>query len=135
MQDFQYKAFNELFDLSGKTAIVTGGANGIGKATALRLAQAGANIVIADLKLEDAKAAVKDIEEYGVRGFAIECNILKDDDLVNMVEKVVAEFGSINILINNAGGGGGGRENPTKISVDDIRRDFELNVFSGWRLS
>ena len=51
-----------------------------------------------------------------------------------MVEKVVAEFGSINILINNAGGGGG-RENPTKISVDDIRRDFELNVFSGWRLS
>ena len=133
MQEFQYKAFNELFDLSGKTAIVTGGANGIGKATALRLAQAGANIAIADLKLEDAKAAVKDIEEYGVRGFAIECNILKDDNLVTMVEKVVAEFGSINILINNAGGGG--RENPSKISVDDIRRDFELNVFSGWRLS
>ncbi len=51
-----------------------------------------------------------------------------------MVEKVVAEFGTINILINNAGGGGGGRENPSKISVDDIRRDFELNVFSGWRL-
>jgi len=134
MQDFQYKAFNELFDLSGRTAIVTGGANGIGKATALRLAQAGANIAIADLKLEDAKAAVKDIEEYGVRGFAIECNILKDEDLVNMVEKVVAEFGSINILINNAGGGGGGQENPFKITVDDFRRDFELNVFSGWRL-
>ena len=113
--------------------MVTGGGNGIGKATALRSAQAGANIVIADLKLEDAKAAVKDIEKYGVRGFAIECNILKDNDLVTMVEKVVTEFGSINILINNAGDDG--RENPSKISVDDIRRNFELNVFSGWRLS
>ena len=135
MQEFKHRAFNELFDLSGKTAIVTGGANGIGKATALRLAQAGANIAIADLKLEDAKAAVKDIEAYGVKGLAVECNILKDEDLVVMVDKVVAEFGTVNILINNAGGGGGGRENPATASVDDIRRDFELNVFSGWRLS
>lgn len=134
MQAFQHKSFNELFDLSGKTAIVTGGANGIGKATALRLAQAGANIVIADLKLEDANAAAQEIESYGVKALAVECNILKDDDLVAMVDKVVAAFGTINILINNAGGGGGGRENPSKISVDDIRRDFELNVFSGWRL-
>ncbi|WP_350560114.1 glucose 1-dehydrogenase [Psychrobacter sp. CAL346-MNA-CIBAN-0220] len=135
MQEFQPKEFNELFDLSGKTAIITGGANGIGKATALRLAQAGANIVIADLKLDDAKAAVKDIEEFGVKGLAVECNILKDEDLVAMVDKVIAEFGCINILINNAGGGGGGQENPFKITVDDFRRDFELNVFSAWRLS
>ena len=135
MQEFQHKAFNELFDLSGKVAIVTGGANGIGKATALRLAEAGANIAIADLKLEDAQAAVKDIEALGVKALAVECNILKDDDLVAMVDRVVAEFGTVNILINNAGGGGGGRENPTTASVNDIRRDFELNVFSGWRLS
>lgn len=135
MQQFQHKAFNELFDLSGKTAIVTGGANGIGKATALRLAQAGANIVIADLKLDDATAAVKDIESYGVRGLAVECNILKDEDLVALVDKTIDMFGCINVLINNAGGGGGGRENPFKISVDDFRRDFELNVFSAWRLS
>ena len=135
MQQFKHRAFNELFDLAGKIAIVTGGANGIGKATALRLAQAGANIAVADLKLEDAKAAVKDIEAYGVKGLAVECNILKDEDLVDMVDKVVAEFGTVNILINNAGGGGGGRENPATASVNDIRRDFELNVFSGWRLS
>ena len=134
MLEFHHKDFNELFDLSGKTAIITGGANGIGKATAMRLAQAGANIAIADLKLDDAKAAVKDIEKLGVKGLAVECNILKDDDLVAMVDKVMSEFGCINILINNAGGGGGGKENPFKISVDDIRRDFELNVFSGWRL-
>ena len=134
MQEFQHLSFNQLFDLSGKVAIVTGGANGIGKATALRLAEAGANIVIADLKLEDAQAAVKDIEALGVKALAVECNILKDADLVAMVDKAVAEFGTISILINNAGGGGGGRENPSTASVDDIRRDFELNVFSGWRL-
>ncbi|WP_201616314.1 glucose 1-dehydrogenase [Psychrobacter urativorans] len=134
VQEFKHKEFNELFDLSGKTAIITGGANGIGKATALRLAQAGANIAIADLKLDDAKEAIKDIEKFGVKSLAVECNILKDDDLVAMVDKVMSEFGCINILINNAGGGAGGQENPFKISVDDFRRDFELNVFSGWRL-
>ncbi|WP_367108907.1 glucose 1-dehydrogenase [uncultured Psychrobacter sp.] len=134
MQDYKHKEFNELFDLSGKIAIVTGGANGIGKASALRLAQAGANIVIADLKMDDAKAAAKEIEDYGVKALAVECNILKDDDLVAMVDKAVDTFGAINILINNAGGGGGGQENPFEISVDDFRRDFELNVFSAWRL-
>lgn len=134
MPEFKHKDFSELFDLSGKTAIVTGGANGIGKASALRLAQAGANIVIADLKMDDAKAAAKEIEDYGVKALAVECNILKDDDLVALVDKAMDEFGAINILINNAGGGGGGQENPFEISVDDFRRDFELNVFSAWRL-
>lgn len=134
MQQFKHKEFNELFDLTGKTAIITGGANGIGKASALRLAQAGANIVIADLNMDDAKAAAKEIESFGVKALAVECNILKDEDLVAMVDQAMSEFGGINILINNAGGGGGGRENPFKISVDDFRRDFELNVFSAWRL-
>lgn len=59
---------------------------------------------------------------------------MKDDDLVNLINTTVKELGGIHILINNAGGGGGGRENPFKISVDDIKRDYELNVFSGWRL-
>lgn len=134
MQQYKHKKFNELFDLSGKVAIVTGGANGIGKATAIRLAEAGAHVAIADLKLDEAKAAIKDIEALGVKGLAVECNILKEDDLVAMVDDVVKELGTVNILINNAGGGGGGRENPAKIAVDEIRRDFELNVFSGWRL-
>lgn len=126
--------YSQLFNLKDKVAIVTGGANGIGKTTALRLAQAGANIVIADLNMNDARQVVKLIEEEGVKALAIECNILKDESLVNLVETTIQEFGTINILINNAGGGGGGRENPFKISVEDIKRDFDLNVFSGWRL-
>lgn len=125
---------SELFDLKGKTAIVTGGANGIGKATAVMLAKHGANISIGDFNLDDAKEAAKEIEKLGVKAIAIECNVLKDDHLVNLVEETVKLLGSVHILINNAGGGGGGKENPSKISVDDIKRDYELNVFSGWRL-
>lgn len=129
------KNFRDLFDLTGKTAIVTGGANGIGRAAALRLAQAGANVVIADLKLEDAEKTVQEIMKEGVQALAVPCNILKDEDLVNLVETTIAKFGSLHILVNNAGGGGGGRENPFQITVDDFRRDFELNVHSAWRLS
>ncbi|HUH74685.1 MAG TPA: glucose 1-dehydrogenase [Chitinophagales bacterium] len=126
--------FSKLFDLKDKVAIVTGGANGIGKATALRLAQAGANIVIADLRKRDAEQAAKEIEKEGVKALAVECNILNDDELVRLVDKTIEEFGTINILINNAGGGGGGRENPFKISIEEFKRDFDLNVFSAWRL-
>lgn len=125
---------SKLFDLRGKIAIVTGGANGIGKATALLLAKHGANISIGDFNLEDAKKTAKEIEALGVKAIAVSCNVLKDDDLVNLINTTVKELGGIHILINNAGGGGGGRENPFKISVDDFKRDYELNVFSGWRL-
>ncbi|WP_313503486.1 glucose 1-dehydrogenase [Kaistella carnis] len=125
---------SKLFDLTGKTAIVTGGAAGIGKATAIMLAKHGANISIGDFNLDAAKETAKEIEGLGVKAIAIECNVLKDEDLVNLVETTVKELGGVQILINNAGGGGGGRENPSKISVDDIKRDYELNVFSGWRL-
>ena len=125
---------SKLFDLKGKTAIVTGGANGIGKATALLLAKHGANISIGDFNLEDAKKTAKEIEALGVKAIAVACDVLKDDDLVNLIDSTVKELGGIHILINNAGGGGGGRENPSKISVEDIKRDYELNVFSGWRL-
>ena len=125
---------SELFNLKGKTAIVTGGANGIGKATCIILAQHGANIAIGDFNLEDAQKTAKEIEGLGVKAIAVSCNVLKDEDLVNLVETTVKELGGVHILINNAGGGGGGRENPFKITVDDIKRDFELNVFSGWRL-
>ena len=76
------KDIKDLFDLTGKVAIVTGGANGIGKMTAIRLAQAGANIAIADFKVEDAQSAVEEVEKEGVKAIAIECNILKGDDLV-----------------------------------------------------
>ncbi len=58
--------FSKLFDLTGKVAIVTGGANGIGKATAILLAKAGANIAIGDFNLEDAEKTAREIQQLGV---------------------------------------------------------------------
>lgn len=126
---------NQLFDLKDKVAIVTGGGNGIGKACCEMLSAAGASIVVSDLKLDDATAVAHSINERGGKALAVSCNVTKDEDLVNVTEKALQEFGAIHILVNNAGGGGGGRENPFKISVDDFAWVFKLNVYSSWRLS
>ncbi len=124
-----------LLDLSGKVAIVTGGGNGIGKACSRMLAAYGAAVVIADLKVADAQKVADEITSDGGKALAIECNVLRDEDLVRLVERTVAELGGVHILVNNAGGGGAGRESPFEISVEQFERTFQLNVFSGWRLA
>ncbi|MCE2612854.1 glucose 1-dehydrogenase [Flavobacteriaceae bacterium D16] len=123
------------FNLKDKTAIVTGGGNGIGKSSCEILAAYGANVVVSDLKLEDAESTAFEINAKGGKAVAVACNVTKDEDLVNLVNVAKQKFGSIEILVNNAGGGGAGRENPYKISVDDFAWVFKLNVFSAWRLS
>jgi len=126
---------NKLFDLTGKVAIITGGGNGIGKASSKMLAKAGASIAVSDLKLADAQKVADEILSDGGKAIAVECNVTEDSHLVNLVNKTIENFGKINFLVNNAGGGGGGRENPFKITVDDFAWRFKLNVFSAWRLS
>jgi 7-alpha-hydroxysteroid dehydrogenase len=128
-------SIQKLFSLEGKVAIVTGGGNGIGKACCEMLSDAGASIVVSDLKSEDAEKVAAQINAAGGKAIAVECNVTKDEDLVQLSERALAAFGGIHILVNNAGGGGGGRENPFKISVEDFAWRFQLNVFSAWRLS
>ncbi|MBX7041745.1 MAG: glucose 1-dehydrogenase [Ignavibacteria bacterium] len=126
---------HNLFNLDGKTAIVTGGGNGIGRSCCELLAEYGASVAVSDLKLADAEAVAQKINESGGKAIAAECNVTNDDHLVKLAERAAAELGGIHILVNNAGGGGGGRENPFKITVDDFAWVFKLNVFSAWRLS
>lgn len=106
---------NSLFDLSGKVAVVTGGADGIGRAAAEILAAAGAAVVIGDLNVEKGRQTAAAIEAAGHRAIAVECNVLDDAQLVGLIDAAVAAFGTVNILVNNAGMGGGGRENPFDI--------------------
>ena len=129
------KAYSSLLNLDNYVAIVTGGGNGIGAATCKLLAQHGASIVVADLKLDAAQKIVDEIKAQGFQAIAVECNVLNDEDLVRLVETTVNHYHKINILVNNAGGGGAGRESPEHLSVEQFARTFQLNVFSGWRLS
>ena len=90
--------------LNGKTAVVTGGGSGIGKATALKLAADGANIVIVHMDPEEkAAAVVSEIEALGVKAKAIRMDVSDFEAVSGMVGEIVEEFGSIDILINCAG--------------------------------
>lgn len=90
--------------LKGKTAVVTGGSRGIGRAVALQLAEAGANVVVNyTSNSEAALAVVGEIEKKGVRGMAVKADVSKSDEVENLVNEVLKVFDSIDILINNAG--------------------------------
>ncbi|MBS7298345.1 MAG: 3-oxoacyl-[acyl-carrier-protein] reductase [Eubacteriales bacterium] len=90
--------------LKGKTAIVTGSARGIGKAIALKLASLGANIVVNDIpSSEDAAKTVEEIKALGVNSVAVLGDVRNIEDVKNMVDTAVSEFGTVDILVNNAG--------------------------------
>jgi 3-oxoacyl-(acyl-carrier-protein) reductase len=89
--------------LENKIAVVTGAGRGIGKGIALRLAEEGANIVIADVDLEIAISAVNEIKALGRKAIPVKTDVSKRDDAQNLIESTVREFGKIDILVNNAG--------------------------------
>jgi len=89
--------------LDGKVALVTGGSRGIGRASALAFADAGADVVVTSRKLPDLEEVAEEIKAKGRKGLAVASHVAKLDDLKNLVEKVKAEFGRIDILMNNAG--------------------------------
>ncbi len=90
-------------DLKGKTVLVTGAARRLGKATALAMAQAGAQVAFTYLSsTDDAKNTLKQIEQTG-KGLAVPCDITKGDAIAHAVGQVLDQFGQIDILVNNAG--------------------------------
>jgi len=90
-------------ELEGKIALVTGAAQGIGRAIALLLAQKGADIVVSDINLEKAEEMAKEIEAVGRKGMAIKVDVANTDDVERMIEAILEQFGQIDILVNNAG--------------------------------
>lgn len=125
---------NASLDLSGKVAIVTGAGDGIGKGCAKILALAGASVVVSDLSIEKAKKTADEIIAAGATAAAIDCNVLDFDDLKKTVDFAVNTFGTVNILVNNAGLGGGGRENPFNIDEEYVERIYRINLFAPLQL-
>jgi len=89
--------------LKGKTALVTGAARGIGKAIALKLAEAGANVVVADVLKEDAEAVAGAVRDQGVKALVCGADVSDSGQVTAMVQSAVDEMGRLDILINNAG--------------------------------
>jgi NAD(P)-dependent dehydrogenase (short-subunit alcohol dehydrogenase family) len=91
------------FDMSGKVVLVTGGSRGIGYEFVKAFAEQGADVVIASRKLEACQAVAAEVEAMGRRALACGCHVGKWDDLPGLVDAAYAEFGRIDVLVNNAG--------------------------------
>lgn len=92
---------DDLFDLKGKIALVTGGGRGLGKAMAIGLARYGADMAVSDTI--DVMEAVNDIKALGRKAIGIRADVTVQDEIKEMVEKTVAGFGRLDILVSNAG--------------------------------
>jgi NAD(P)-dependent dehydrogenase (short-subunit alcohol dehydrogenase family) len=111
---------------AGRTAVITGGASGIGLAAAKRFAGFGMNLVIADMSHERLTAAKADLEATGAKVEAVRTDVSRREDVEALRLRALETFGEVSVLMNNAGvgGGGGAIENP-----DGWRRVLETNLF------
>ena len=91
------------YRLDGKVALITGASRGIGRATALGFAEAGADVAVASRKLPDLESLAAEIRKTGRRALAVECHLGRIGEIDGLVERVKDEFGRIDILVNNAG--------------------------------
>src|SRR5919204_6870598 len=114
-------------EVTGKVAVVTGGASGIGRVTALALARAGAEVVLADINAERLAEAQAEIAALGQRALAVQCDVSLDADVERLARVTQAELGAVDLLMNNAGVVLRGALEA--IELDDWQWCFGINVF------
>ena len=112
----------ELFDFSGKVALITGGSRGLGRQMALAYAARGADLVIASRKLENCISVVDEVEAMGRKGLAISVDATQWDDMDRLADAAYAAFGKVDILVNNAG------KSPAIASHEITERQFDGGV-------
>ncbi len=123
----------ELFDLSGRTALVTGGGRGIGRHIALGLAEAGAHVLIASRKRDACEDAAREIAERGGRATARAADLSRDEDVAELAAWACDEVGPLDVLFNNAALIWGA---PTlEFPIDAWDRVFAVNVRGLWQLT
>jgi NAD(P)-dependent dehydrogenase (short-subunit alcohol dehydrogenase family) len=116
----------KLFDLSGKTAIVTGGGKGVGRQLAQGLAEAGANIVVCARKPDRCEEAAAELEQLGVRALGLGCDVRDPEQVQAVVERTTAAFGGVDILVNNAGTVWGA--SPEDTPLDGWQKVIDVNL-------
>lgn len=107
------------FDLAGRVAIVTGAGRGIGEGCALAFAELGADVVCAARTPEQIEATAEQVRALGRRAIAVPCDVMVTEQLEALVTRTMAEFGRIDVLVNNAGG------SPPKPTLETSERSFE----------
>lgn len=122
-----------MYDLDGDTAIVTGAAQGIGRAIAERLGEDGANVVLADVQAGKATEVAEALGENGVVAEAVECDVTDPSSAEALADHVSERFGSVDVLVNNAGGGGGGTF--TDLDAEEWQRVVNLNLGGAYNCS
>ncbi|MGB7203575.1 MAG: 3-oxoacyl-ACP reductase FabG [Pyrinomonadaceae bacterium] len=120
------KHIKQLFDLTGKTAIVTGGSRGIGKEMAEALAEAGANLMLCARRREWLD---KTVNEFAARGFSVAgkiCDVSKPEEVQAVVDSTVKRFGAVDVLVNNAGVSWGAM--PEEMSLEQWQMVIDVNL-------
>ncbi|OHV41618.1 MULTISPECIES: SDR family NAD(P)-dependent oxidoreductase [Pseudofrankia] len=124
---------NDRFSLAGKVAVVTGGGTGIGRGSALALAEHGADVVLSARRLEPLESTAKEIEALGRRAIALPADVTSAEECQRIVDATVAEFGRLDILVNCAGGAE--TKSIRKWTEDEWHQVLALNLGSVWFLS
>jgi len=123
----------QLFDLSGRTALVTGGGRGIGRHLALGLAEAGADVVVASRKIASCEETAAAVRALGRRGEALACDLAQPEEIERLAERVLASVPRLDVLVNNAGVVWGA---PTlDYPLEGWDKVFAVNVRGLWLLS
>jgi len=120
----------KIFSLEGKTALVTGGGQGLGGAIAEGFAQFGANVSVVDINPDTAHAVATTIEDMGCKSIAIQCNVSKEEQVLETVEKTIKTLGKIDILAAVAGIGD--RAMAEDMTMEQWRRVIDINLTGVW---
>ena len=123
----------DIFDLSGKVAVVTGGNGGIGFGMARGLARAGASIAVVGRNAEKSAQAVQDLHSLDFQARAFQADVTDPAAVAGMVDAVVESFGGVDILVNNAGINI--RKRPEDLSLDEWQRVLNTNLTSAFLCS
>jgi NAD(P)-dependent dehydrogenase (short-subunit alcohol dehydrogenase family) len=126
----------DLFGLRGRVAVVTGGSRGLGREIAIAFARAGADVVVASRKLDACELVAEEIRTTtGRRVLAVACHVGDWDDSDRLVERTYAEFGSIHVLVNNAGSSPPPYDRPTSVTEALFDRTIAVNLRGTFRLT
>jgi NAD(P)-dependent dehydrogenase (short-subunit alcohol dehydrogenase family) len=119
--------------IDGKTGVITGAGAGIGRASALRFAEEGANVVVTDIVEETGRETVETIEDSGGEAVFLEVDVTDESDIVAMVEEAIDIYGSLDFAHNNAAGAGTEMVRLADVSEEDWDKETDITLKGTWQ--